>query len=68
MRLTIMGGVLLGLIAFFIFLITRLSSPQMSELYGNLDQAESGSIITMLESQKIPYEVRQNGKQILVRE
>jgi flagellar M-ring protein FliF len=66
LRLLIMGGVVLGLIAFFIFLTTRLANPMMSQLFGNLDQADSSSITTQLDNMNVPYEVKQNGSEIHV--
>lgn len=66
MRLAVMGAVLLGMIGFFIFLATRLGTPSMALLYGELDTQDSASIVNQLEAQKIPYEIRQNGAQILV--
>jgi len=66
MRLAIMGAVLLGMIGFFIFLATRLGTPSMALLYGDLDTHDSAQIVNQLESAKIPFEIRHNGAQILV--
>ncbi|MCG8508100.1 MAG: flagellar M-ring protein FliF, partial [Rhodospirillales bacterium] len=66
MRLAIMGFVMLGLIAFFIFLTTRLANPQMGQLFGNLDPADSSSITAQLDGMNVPYEMRQNGTEIHV--
>lgn len=65
-RLVVMGMVLLGLIGFFIFLTTRLAGPQLTLLYGELEDGDSASIIGHLNSQNIPYELRKGGKEILV--
>ena len=43
-RLAIMGGVITGLIAFFIFLVTSISSPEMQRLYGELEKADSNKL------------------------
>jgi flagellar M-ring protein FliF len=66
MKLAALGAVALGLIAFFVFLAARLTSPGMSLLYGGLDAADSEQIVQRLETQQIPYELRGNGDQIYV--
>lgn len=66
MRLAIMGAVVLGMIGFLVFFATRLSTPSMTSLYGELSQADAGNIVQQLETRNIPYELRQNGSQILV--
>jgi len=65
-RLAVMGAVMLGMVGFFIFLATRLGTPSMVLLYGDLDTTDSGQIVGQLETQKIPYELRNNGRQIMV--
>ncbi|WP_316977900.1 flagellar basal-body MS-ring/collar protein FliF [Shumkonia mesophila] len=66
MRLSIMGGVVFGLIAFFIFLSTRLASPQMALLYGDLDTNDATRIAAQLDAQSVPYELRKNGTEVHV--
>jgi len=66
MRLAIMGAVLFGMIGFFVFLATRFTAPQMELLYGNLEGQDQSSIVTQLQIQKIPYELRSNGTQIFI--
>jgi flagellar M-ring protein FliF len=66
MRLAIMGGVVLSMIGFFIYITSRLATPSMELLYGNLDQKDSGKIVQTLESMSIPYEIGQGGNAILV--
>ncbi|MBL6945331.1 MAG: flagellar M-ring protein FliF [Rhodospirillales bacterium] len=66
MRLAIMGAVVLGLVAFFIYLTTRLATPQMSLLFGDLDSSEATRITTYLQGQNIPYETQKNGSDIHV--
>jgi len=61
-----MGALALGMLGFFIFLATRLGSPSMILLYGNLDKGDSSSMISQLENMGVPYELKQNGAQILV--
>jgi len=66
MRLAIMGGTVVGLLAFFIFLTSRLTSPAMSLLYSDLDPNDSGAIVKQLEAQKIPFELARGGTEIYV--
>lgn len=66
-RLASIVGVGLGLVAFFIFLASRLAGPGgMVLLYGDLDPSESGKIVSTLEAQQIPYELKAGGAQIYV--
>ena len=66
MRLAVMGAVVLGLVAFFIYLTTRLATPQMALLFGDLDPADASRIGTHLQGQNIPFETRQNGTEVHV--
>ncbi len=66
MRLVVMGAVVVGLIGFFIYLTTRLGSPHHSLLYSDLDLKDSARIVQHLESQNVPYELRQGGTSISV--
>ena len=66
MRLAVMGAVILGLVGFFIFLTTRLTTPQMELLFGELDPSDSSRIVGQLESTNTVYELRANGSQIFV--
>ena len=68
MRLAVMGGVGLAVIAFFIFLTARLAAPPMALLYGDLDLGDSSRIVGQLESTKTPYELRNGGTQVYVPE
>ncbi len=61
-----MGAVVIGMLGFFIFLATRLGSPSMTILYGDLNSGDSSQIVSQLQSRSIPYELKQNGSQILV--
>lgn len=65
-RLAVMGAVILGLIGFFIFLTTRLTTPQMELLFGELDPSDSSRIVGQLESTNTVYELRANGSQVFV--
>ncbi len=66
MRLAMIGAVGVGVLAFFIYLMTRMASPSMELLYGNLELADANKIVTELQAQKIPYELRREGSEIYV--
>ncbi len=66
MRLAAMVGVTVGLIVFFIFITTRLATPNMALLYGNLDPADSARIAGELEVIGVPFEVSADGSRVLV--
>ncbi len=65
-RIAALGGTAIAVLGFFIFLATRLSTGSMALLYGDLEIADSGSIVQQLESQNIPYEIRAGGTQVYV--
>lgn len=65
-RLIAMGMVSAALIAFFIYVTMRFTSPPMSLLYSNLDMADSGEIIAKLEALDIPYQLQGDGNTIMV--
>lgn len=63
-RLAVMGGVVFAFIIFFIVLTTRFATPGMELLATDLDAKDSSRIVSLLESQGIHYELKQNGTQI----
>ncbi len=65
-RLAAIGGVAIGLIIFFVFLTSRLGGTDMTLLFSELDTADSSKIVSKLETQNIPYELRGEGQQIFV--
>lgn len=65
-RLAAMGAVAAGLIGFFAFLILRLTEPQMTLLYADLDIRDSNAIVKELEARDIAFELRADGAAILV--
>jgi len=67
-RLILMGVVAAILLTAFIALSTRLSQPNMSLLFGDLSQEDSGQIVAMLDQQNVAYELRSGGAQIFVPE
>jgi len=65
-RLGTMAAVGAGLIGFFVYLSTRLASPDMALLYGDLEINDSSQIVAELESMGVGYELQGNGRRILV--
>ena len=66
LRLGLMGGVVLGMFGFFIFLTTKLGTSGMTLLYSDLAADDSGRIMSQLQSQQIPYELKRGGSEIHV--
>lgn len=66
LKLAALAGIAVLLIAFFIFLSLRVSSPALSPLFTNLPIEDGASIVAELDKQNIPYELRAGGTQILV--
>ncbi|MFC3675147.1 flagellar basal-body MS-ring/collar protein FliF [Ferrovibrio xuzhouensis] len=67
-RLAMLAATAAVLVGFFVFLGMKVTQPKMALLYGNLEIQESGDIVNRLEAQKIPYQLANNGNQILVPE
>lgn len=65
-RLAVVGGVILALVAFFIFLMTRLGTPQMELLYSGLSQDDSRQIVDILSREQVPYDISQDGSEVFV--
>lgn len=65
-RLGLMGAVMVGMLIFFFFLTSRMSTGQMSTLYNELPNADSAAIIQKLDTMQIPYTVSSDGTQIKV--
>ncbi|HIC81010.1 MAG TPA: flagellar M-ring protein FliF [Kiloniellaceae bacterium] len=65
-RLGTMAAVAAGIIAFFIYLTSRLASPEMALLYADLDAQDSGQIAARLEQMNVPYRISEDGGRILV--
>lgn len=65
-RLAAIGGVGLLLIGFFVYLTTRLSTPEMELLYAELQPSEAAAIAKSLEASKIPFTVDKTGTRITV--
>ncbi|MCP4923210.1 MAG: flagellar M-ring protein FliF [bacterium] len=65
-RLGVMAAVLAGLAGFFFFLIARISSPEMTLLYGDLDPSDGARVVSKLEASATPYDIKGGGTQIYV--
>src|SRR5213078_5168126 len=61
-----MVAVTATLIAFFAFVIMRVTTPQMTTLFTDLSVDDSSAIIKDLERQAIPFELRNEGAVIMV--
>ncbi len=61
-----MGVVTIAIMAFFAYLIVRVTAPQMTTLFSDLSIEDSSAIIKELERQGIPYEMRNDGALVLV--
>jgi flagellar M-ring protein FliF len=65
-RLAAMAAVSIALVAFFGFVIMRVTSPQMVVLFNDLSPADSGAIVKELERQAVAFELRGDGGAVLV--
>lgn len=65
-RVAAMAVVAVLMLGFFAFLIIRASSPQMAPLYAGLSLEDSAAIVSELQSQNVPYELRGEGDTILI--
>ncbi|MTJ81979.1 MAG: flagellar M-ring protein FliF [Telmatospirillum sp.] len=65
-RLTAIAGGGVAMLAFIIYMVARMSSPQMEMLYGGLDLQDANQIVTRLQTEKVPYELRREGAEIWV--
>jgi len=61
-----MLAVAAGTLAFFIYLTSRLATPDMALLYGDLESQDSGQIVTQLDQSGVPYKVSPDGSRIFV--
>ena len=62
-RLAIVGILFLGLIGFFIFVVSKLTTPSTKMLYSGLDSGDSQKIVAQIQSMGVIYELKQNGSQ-----
>ncbi len=66
MRLALMGFVMIGLVGFFIFLMSKIGSSSMQLLYSELDVGDSNKIVSELGAMGVTYELRKGGSEIYV--
>lgn len=66
LRLSAIGVVTMVVLAFLVFLISRVTAPNLSLLYRDLNPQDAGQIVAQLEAAQIPYQLRQGGTEILV--
>ena len=65
-RVAAMVTVAIGMIGFFIFLITRFNQPHLTVLFSDLEFKDSVEIVKKLEGLNVPHEIRGEGAVILV--
>jgi flagellar M-ring protein FliF len=65
-RLVGIGGGGLAVLGFLIYLVARLSSPPMELLFGGLELADSNQVVSRLQTEKVPYELRHDGTEVWV--
>ena len=65
-RIAAMATVAVLIMGFFVFLMMRAQTPNMSPLYSGLSLEDSSAIISQLETSNVPYELRGDGDTILV--
>ena len=61
-----MGAVAAALIFFFVFIVARVSAPAMAPLFTEMTLDDSSRIVRELETQGIPYEIKNDGATILI--
>jgi flagellar M-ring protein FliF len=65
-RLAAMGAVSLGLVGFFVYIILRMSQPQMALLFSDLTLEDSAQIVKELERRQVKFQLRSDGAQVFV--
>lgn len=65
-KLAIIAALLGGIASGFIYLTSRLATPEMALLYADLDMSDAGKIVSRLETMGVPVDVRGGGSQVLV--
>ncbi|MBI3514932.1 MAG: flagellar M-ring protein FliF [Proteobacteria bacterium] len=65
-RLAVIGGVGVALLAFVAYLLLRLGGTEMALLYTDLNPGDASKIVTRLDQLGVPYKLRGDGTEILV--
>ena len=63
-----MGGILLSLLTFFIFISMRVSTPDYSLLYNDLSSTDSSAIAAKLEENQISYQISEDNSRVTVQD
>src|SRR5690242_10009869 len=66
LRLASLGAIGFALIAFFVFVVARMTSPGYGLLYSGLESSDSSAIVQRLDTQNIPYQLKADGSEIMV--
>ena len=65
-RLGLLGALAVVFLGVLIYSFSRLSTPDMALLYGDLDMTEGAQIISKLETMGVPVEIKGGGTQVYV--
>lgn len=65
-QLGMLAGVGILLLGFFAIIALRISAPTFTTMYTNLSLEDSAKIVSELEQQGIPYQIRANGSEVAV--
>jgi flagellar M-ring protein FliF len=66
LRLASLGAIAFALIAFFVFVVARMTSPGYGLLYSGLESSDSSAIVQRLEADNVPFQLKADGAEILV--
>lgn len=64
-RLIAVGLTLIGLVAFMAFFIDKMTKPEMSVLFADLEAADAGAVVSRLESMGVPVEISAGGGAVM---
>jgi flagellar M-ring protein FliF len=65
-RLAMVGGVVVALLAFLIYIAARMGGGDTALLYGDLDPTDASRITARLDQMQVPYQLRADGRQVYV--
>lgn len=65
-RLAVLASIILGVAGGFFYFVNVITKPEMSLLYADLDLSDAGKIVSQIEAEGIPVELRGGGTQIFV--
>ncbi|MBE7638580.1 flagellar M-ring protein FliF [Sneathiella sp. P13V-1] len=65
-RVAVLGGVAVGLIALIMFMATKIGDSDYALLFGNLEPEDSSAVVSKLEALNIPYQLSADGRNIKV--